>query len=762
MAELRFTYTPPPPPPGGGIGSVSIEVTRPNALVAPALVWLKATGHSGLASGVHSGPVYDAAHHEYHHEWTIDGEPLPAWSKVENLPSAFNNPNKAYGKEVAFVLPAPGDYTISLTVTDRLGNTATAQTGTLTVVSPESYYLDSERIYVDPEGVWAGVPAGATKVQTPDEARLACPSRTSGIKPPWILLRGGVQHDFDTVDSASSSRGAWKNSFDYAFSYLSSYGGGRAQLIPCKRADRDYARGMFEIWGRPVDPGWHIIFTGIDFVGEYDPTVERGASGNAYCINASQSQLQGAFVTIYDVDAYGVDMLLQTGATDSATTSYHAMVHCDLPNGWRNYGSINDLANNGIPTGKLAFIGNRFRQHPDALHGGDKQDAFVNNHGPIRISRAEYAYVAQNDLFSRTGWSPVGGAGRRDDQPCLRLFTSPADGMSAQVERNAMEGGYTTVLAVDANNNIRNPVNMVIENNLMVATAKNIGPHFEAGFSGITARNNLMVYPDTPRHGPNWGNAAIMLKSNNNTADSLASPFTVYNNTVLNLVSAANDRGNLIPFSIYDAEFTNVTEANNVHHVPNGTTPATAQAPIDISTALAGFTPRFKGTRYGYDLAIITLAADVGPGQSFEVPYSALEKKLQEGTLVDGGGPTDQAYWQAIEATDTRHAIYARTDGYRLFAELGHISVTFTATGAQITNNTSLTLSGGGEVRIHLDRTSLIPPMDTTYASPATIPLPVPQPGSPAYQGATSGDVARDDIYRAVRPAPATMGAKEP
>ena len=156
MANFVLTYA-------AAGGSVGIEIEKPSSLVAPAQVWLRAMDYDGLAPFEESGTVYDGAHHEYYHEWTINGEPLPAWSKPQNLLAEHNNPNKAYGREVAFVLPEPGQYVIDLVVTDRLGNQATASTGTLIVFDPESYFPPADRIYVDTTGIYSGVPAASGK-----------------------------------------------------------------------------------------------------------------------------------------------------------------------------------------------------------------------------------------------------------------------------------------------------------------------------------------------------------------------------------------------------------------------------------------------------------------------------------------------------------------------------------------------------------------------------------------------------------------------
>jgi hypothetical protein len=752
MADPLFTSA----TPGAAVG---IEVSHAPAMVAPAHVWLRATGHAGLADFEESGSVYDGAHHEYYHEWTIRGQPLPAWTKPENMIPAWNNPNRACGREVAFLLPVAGDYVIDLVVRDRHGNRALASTGSLTVVSPESHFPVRGRIYVDPDGDFTDVPAGARTATTMQDLADQMEATRGGA--PWVLLRGGKTHDMTTRMGGLIVMDAGRR-----LAMLSSFGTGRATVVPSTVADRDQQLSTFEVWERPVTG--FLTFTGIGFRGAYDAATERGSAGNVLaCIGfAANSRLRDCFVTVSDITCSGMVKMLELGASSTGSANNRMMIaDCDVTN-WRNYGIFG-----GDMSYRYAFAGNRIVQHVDALHGGDKEDGLVNNHGPVRIPASASVYFSQNDLFSRTGWSRVGD-GSLADQPCLRLLVSSHHaGQTATVERNVMEGGYNTVnvnmaeptYAGDAEHRYIQPANLLLENNLLVGTAKNLGTGMEIWRGGVTVRNNLFIQPDVLQP-LRQGGALFALGPGNVDADpaNATNPVVIHSNTYLNLMAAPQAGAQTWAFlSDPDRYFTDLAEENNVIHKPGLVSAETTYAPIDVATVLGGFVPRFKGVRYGYDLTRQALSAAVAEGAQVAVPYSEIRKVLQDGTVVEAGA-TNQAYWLALAGTDRRHAIFLRGQARRLFAEEGHFSLTFDAAAVTITNTSGFTWKEGAMMVLHLDRTSLIPAMDTTYASPATIPLPRPLVGSPAIGSATMGRVTPADALQADRAAPPSRGALEP
>lgn len=345
------------------------------------------------------------------------------------------------------------------------------------------------------------------------------------------------------------------------------------------------------------------------------------------------------------------------------------------------------------------------------------------------------------------------------------------------VERNVMEGGYHVVLVNQAVPTYQNsathdyivPGNFVFDSNVMVTTAHGQGTVMQIWRGGTTVRNTVIIQPDVFQDA-NIGGACFSMDPIDNPANPIdqdatnaSNPIVIHSNTRLCLMAEAKVGGSVWDFSEVDY-FTNVTIENNVDHKPNMTPSAVADAPIDTSTALSGFTPRYKGLRYGYppiDDNATLVTASVANGGTFTIPYSLLLRTLTDGTVVAPGGATNEAYWDAIAATDLKHDILLVGQSRRLQATNGHFSVSSDAGGVVITNTSGFTWNVQ-TVSVHLDRSSLVPAMNTTYASPATIPLPRPQTGSAAIDGATTGRVTPTDALGTARGSTPSRGALEP
>ena len=88
--------------------------------------------------------------------------------------------------------------------------------------------------------------------------------------------------------------------------------------------------------------------------------------------------------------------------------------------------------------------------------------------------------------------------------------------------------------------------------------------------------------------------------------------------------------------------------------------------------------------------------------------------------------------------------------------------MTFGETDILVENTSGETWPSGATARLWLDRSSLMPEMDGTYANPETIPLPRPQTGSAAIGAATTGRVSPKDFFLTDRGATPSKGALEP
>ena len=747
MANFVYSYSAP-----SSETSVGIDVEQPTAHVAPSQVWLRAVDFDGLADFEETGTIYDGAHHEYYYEWTINGEPLSAFSKVENLLAAHNNPNKAYGREVAFCLPVAGDYVIDLVVTDKDGNTATASTSTITVQDPEDYFPEADRIYVDNTGVYADVPAASGKVQTLDALQTAMNSRTSN--PTWVLFKRGQEHALEGVNSTGgdNAKGVLSFNDNTEVRLVSAYGTGDKPVItPETRADRAYTNSMFKLFS-PKTGKWRTV-SGLEFRGEYDPETERGLSGYAAAINNEQWQLTGGggFTLYHDLSMSGLDRNLNASGDQNGNPHHHMTVDCET-NGWRDFGCFG-----GGEGQRQALVGCKFVQKPNVPNRGAKDDV-RNTHGPIRISDGAYVFVSQMDLFSRNHWDG-------NDQPCLRLFSECAAGQAAHVERCTMEGGAGVLQLARREGGAAFATNIRVMNNLFISSAYT-NTFIEISRSGITIHDNIMVRNDAEKLIATSNTGAIGAYTPDAPwagAGLFDEPLIIYNNTLVNLLGdTVDDNSENWFLETHSADYNDKFKAsNNVNHKPVGNTIHDDFAPIDISTALSGVTLRYLGYQENFVYPTQVLSEDKIDGATVSFPYSGITTGLFGGAA---GSATNQAYWQALVGIDDDHMLACDSNPVRrYYAEHGHISVSFAdATNVVVTNNTGETWSSGSTIRLWLDRDSLIPAMDSTYANPETVPLPRPQTGSDAIGTATAGRVSIRDFLLTDRGATPSKGALEP
>ena len=753
MAKLLLTYE----APSSGEGTVEIEVTKPTTLVAPAQVWVKAINHDGLAEFEESGTDYDASFHEYYHEWTINGEPLADWTKPENLIAEHNNPNKAFGRKVSFLLSDAGSYVIDLVVTDKDGNTATASTSTLTVVTPESHFPESRRIYVDSSDTHTGVPSASVKVATLNELYSALGSIGTGNM--WVLFRRGDEWDFADYANAGGNGqyGAMIINFNRPDVMFSGYGeGDNPKFYPSDLLNRN-DKALFYI--KEITGSNFFTATGLDFVGEFDPTIERGDFANDGCFSLYEADAD--WVTFHDIRVDGLSKGFYIDRDPGKSDAQRISISDCLITNYFDYGIFG-----GNQTQYLSFSGNRIMRDPEALQG--YPSSFTNYHSGIRIPSCAMAYIAGNDMFNVGGWSPTGPSGI--DQPCIRLCVSAYAGDYATVERNCLEGGYEVIqLMHKAGAGKCAPGNFVIERNLIAATAYTGNAPIGLERSGTTIRTNLFVHPN----GQRWFSSADYTSIQateatigpgegpgfDNEPENFTDPIVIYSNTFLNLLNSTNDgSGTFRHWYDRHGVYENETVENNVIHAPNIDTPQTSFAPINTTGSISGLALRYLGWRPNFAPVKDFSISETINGASFTVPYASLTQRMEDQTTL-GDNTTNRAYWEAIEATDTLHQINV---GKKYFADKGHFTVDFDDTGAVITNASGETWSATSEVQIHLDRTSLIPARYAASASPTSVPLPRPTSGSSAIGGAIAGRVSPKDFLLASRGESPSQGALEP
>lgn len=712
---------------GTDVAGISISTRTAPVVTNPAGIWLEAVNPTGFGVTDPQIEGYTPHHHEVIYIWTVRGSPLSPFTAPVNLAPGWNDPNTAYGPKVAFVFPEPGDYTIDLWCVSLVnGATATAE-WSVSVEDADLVYAGTKTICFsdDPAETWSEEVPGAIRAHNFGDVESLLGSAAT---PPRLLIRRGL----DT--NAFASRLDLRNGD--LLGHVGTWGTGAKPILRMEDTVLFNFKGLTNT---------QITFADLEFRGDWDAASETGASAGPIQWKTNTAE---SFHLVWNCDFDGYDTFDPT--TQAGFESPSIIANCRVGN-YRNFGFLSG----GDGNSHLAFVGCDVASNPDAMHGGPKTGAMNNNHGPVRLSDTINAYIGQSSFFSRSGWS--GMAEGLADQPCLRLSAGGQRGFFRNLDRVSCEGGNTPIVIQGANSSrVENPGTYLFDKVLILASAKSTGSFIIPQMGGFTGRNIYGVMFDGPRaHSVRW-NSAIEFSADNPAADNGQAPMRLYDSTFVSLISPANTQDNYKGWSdLADVapDFVDVTLENNVIHAPFmdapelDTTVVTAWDPIDLSTPMPGVTPRFKGLRYNYLPQSGTLASEVAEGQSFVVPYSAITSDTE---ISRGSAVTTQAYWQTHESTDLRHILAL---GKTWHAHRGQFAVAFEAGGVRITNTSGSVWEAGKKWTLRLDRSSRLPSMDTTYASPATVPLPRPLAGSAAIDGGDAGLSGYDDFLGAVRPA---------
>lgn len=695
------------------------SVTGPE-VTAPAGVWLEATGLDGF--DVPGGPppegTYDPSFHAITYVWTVKSAPLAAFDAPENMIPDWADANRAHGKQVAFFFPEPGAYEVELWARDRSGNEARAS-HRIEVTDPGATYPGARTVCVsfDPAETWDGAPAGCQTVAT---ARGLLDVVVDSKAPLRVLFKRGQSYALPTLDIRGKKLGL-----------IDAWGAGARPLLQ----PEDGASPVFELGKRSRMEGFTAA--NLTFQGAWDATTETGRS-TLTPLRWSKSGTSCHY-TVWNCRFSGFDHLDFEVKKDTSGTVLVGNSHVT---NWRNFGFLLNS-----PKTRFALVGTTVAQDVNALHGGRKRGHLSNTHGPVRIADCAQVYLGACDFFSRTGWSSL--SGELADQPCLRLNTNAVRGNAYNLDRIVCEGGNHPISFDAANTRLEEtPGNYLIDKALLIGTAKTIGPFVVVDLGGVTLRNMVAILPDTPRkHGNRW-QGVIRTDMDNPAPDNSTVPLAVYANTVLNLLSAHHNRSE--PWDLHRGQevFQDHTLENILLHDGAGD-----DSGLGLAAAIPGISPRYRGIRYGFTPQTGTFARDITRGESLFIPYGEITEDQPDTT---GTGPTNQAYWQEIAATDTWHMLYVRGIRQTLYAADGDFAVFYEADGVRVENTGRTVWPAEAQWALKLDRTSRLPAMDTRYGSPETLPLPVPQAARHQSRG---GALPFDDFLGRPRGPDAAQGA---
>lgn len=706
--------------------SLKIEKTTQGDITSPAGIWFEATDIEGFAVDESTGNGYDPSFHEITYVWTVREAPLPPYQAPQNTVTGWNDANLSYGKKVALVFPTAGTYAIDLWAIDAQGTTATAQTS-ITVVDPSDIYPETLTICYsnDPSETWADALIGCLQVNTIAAAQNAL---SNASQPARLLLKRGQSTDSFYISLNTGKMG-----------HLGAWGSGHRPIV--RTSKNNYTIRAFQ--GTPMT---QITIADIDFRGEWDSTSETGiASQSPLFLRDKQI---GCFYTLHNCI---FDGFASVALSTNPETENTVLVSDTVVTNWRDYGIYIHIANH--TQSRFAAIGSRLSQHVNALNGGSK-NGLHNTHGPLRYTNTSNVYLGVLDLFSRCGWSGLGTD--TADQPCLRINNLGEPNRNLTIDRVVAEGGFRVASMGGQNGGasgtIEHAGNYVLDKVLFIATAKTIGPFTTAEFGGTTLRNVIGIVPDVLQYHQNndWPGGMTLVPDNPHINNQFA-PMAIHNTTLINLRGATHDQGTDWILEGGAQAFDTQTFENNLLHAPDLLAPVQSSG-LDLTAPIPGVTPRYNGVRFNFEGQSGNFTASIEIGQSFSIPYAEITTDLVRQT---GGSPTTQSYWLQIPDADHLLIVKNNYDNPISFAASnGDFIVTFETNAVRVTNTSDV--AWHTNYRLRLDRSSLIPAMQSQYATPQNLPLPRLSVSSGTYMGMRS----YSDFMNDIRPGPGSHDHK--
>ncbi len=560
---------------GGGTVNITL-LRRSDQQMAPEAAYFRATV-AGFDANDRSATstAYDPSYHDLRYRWTVtrqgQGFTARATVKLKNLPAAHDDTNTGYGKEFGHVFTDPGTYVISCEVRDRSGTTGSASTQ-ITVDDPASTAAGSATIVVAKDGNFSGAPAGANQVTSWGAAYSALDALSGAGR---ILLKRGESYAIgaERVDSG------------FGNFYVGAWGSGSDPVLQTSGTSDG-----FDVLGSFTGD---FVLTDVDLQGPWDSTTEAGSHpGKGIDVSASANS-KYVLLNNCDLSGFSQSILSMKDANALTLTALHDTVITN----WADYGIFQPENSNGI----LIITASAIVQDENAMMGGDQmKNGISNQHGPLRIAGIGYVYVAASEFFSRNSWALQGGIA--NDQSCVRWNTGQDAGSHGTFERCVFEGGDGPFSTARSNSNSipANVTNLLLDKCLVIGTATTSGL-MGVQPNGVTVRNCIFLKPNRPYFAGDFNYMIDAEPAGGGSLSSPNDPVKIYNNTFVNLLSAANTGNNLDTLEGF-AQFNSTAIANNVLAAPNWPAQQSEDPQLSFVTNMpvvgGSFDSRYLGVKY--------------------------------------------------------------------------------------------------------------------------------------------------------------------
>jgi hypothetical protein len=635
------------------MGGLSIVANRANGfLFAPETVVFEAevTSPTGLPVRTNGDvgdalyDVYDPQFHELEFVWSFGH--AGSFRHLSRLPMHLRAKNTGHGKTVSTVFETPGPKTVTCTAyrTSYSAGTQSVvvvarRTITLTVADIDDVVPAAQRIYVTTGSDIGGLPAGATTVT----------NFAGTVTPLQTFIEGGERAVFFRRGETFALGGG----LTYIDGlYVGAWGDGARPVLtrPPSGGGRTWFTQMLN--GGPCD---RLILHDLDCRGLWDDETETRGNGPGnpnLCINSQDVcniLTAGCAFSGFDT-AITCGFYQGGGAFQRAplgpsvwSKSYGLMIwDCDFF-GSRDYSVIAGTRY------FLCSVGSQYRRSPNAasnLGFPGKPGNFENNtHADIRFAESVFQYVAQNEAFSRVGWTS-----NHLTQSCFRLLTAcPQDWNEAPAQvvcyGNYCEGGVAPISASLGGSfpaypggpiRLARPANALYKHNFLVSAWDTIwGIWSEYGAASIV--ENLVILPDVPRISVTAASQTVGRGTRSlvmpyvqldpggaGSADNAREPCRVIGNTLLDFYTNRSS-AEVAAFNGL-AAFAGYTESrDNVVWRPNGVDTDTGAGPMELVGTIPPLNMRGPRIDWNDDGNFVTFdLANDGSGADFRTPSDGI------------------------------------------------------------------------------------------------------------------------------------------
>lgn len=532
--------------------------------------------------------------------WTVTHE-TEAAPEFRNLPE-----NWPWGKSAwvssspnpHFYLPFAGTYTI----TCAYYYDGQVRTGSTTVTLTAGSFSGVELRYVDPDGDFSGVPAGASTYTT-----ISAALSDGNLRNKIVHLRRGKVFPASAQINCRPGAGFRVEIRDFG-----------DPLAARPRVEFQASGIAFNTAFASATTGaGDILFRGIHISSTWDPSTEtfNGATSSYPYPPETIGQISPVGVLVgnttapdrvvmHDVEFSGLGICARADGRPLILND------CLLTN-WQTYAWYVSQGDRSDPQARVAIFGGTHEQDPDGLGGGTGKELYGWRHGVGRYTEGVRHSVEMVSAFSNAGWTTNADLlsnQRPAHQGFIRANSLGQEASEIYIGHCIAEGGTNVINLMasggtDANNagGGQLPGCYLVDSCILVGTS-NTRNIMQLGFPGSRVINSVFILPNTPHEylsGPSaWFSPGDRTLSSFVGQGSMAAGQVVDYCAFVDLRSDAN--GPADPMTVWDDAYAaegyqNYIDRNCVFFSPNTTGADNSDGPFDLTEIFAA---KYQGLRH--------------------------------------------------------------------------------------------------------------------------------------------------------------------